>query len=73
MNAQKTHKFDWRQRMVAGIDLANDGPYPEQPIRSMYCWSRTIPPVRWCRPVCAWSPRHQCIRWSLQAAAWSAA
>jgi nitrogen fixation protein NifZ len=35
MNEQKPHKFDWGQRVVAGIDLFNDGSYPEQPINAL--------------------------------------
>jgi len=35
MNEQKSHKFDWCQRVVAGIDLFNDGSYPEHPIDAL--------------------------------------
>ena len=32
MNEQRTHKFDWGQKVVAGIDLFNDGSHPERSI-----------------------------------------
>lgn len=32
---ERTHKFDWGQRVVAGIDLFNDGSYPDQPAEAL--------------------------------------
>lgn len=29
MNEPRQHKYEWGQRVVAGIDLFNDGSYPE--------------------------------------------
>lgn len=29
MNDERTHKYEWGQRVVAGIDLFNDGSYPD--------------------------------------------
>ena len=31
MHEERLHKFQWGQRVVAGIDLFNDGSYPDQP------------------------------------------
>jgi nitrogen fixation protein NifZ len=42
MNAQKPHKFDWGQRVVAGIDLFNDGSYPQQPINALLVAHGTV-------------------------------
>lgn len=35
MNEQKTHKYDWGQRVMADIDLRNDGSYPDQAIDAL--------------------------------------